>query len=65
MSAQEMVDLIEEMVEIKIRQQTTAAAKNGGRVTRELARVIFDANLADRERIRDIKQQLVQLLETA
>ena len=63
MTAEDMVQLIEEMIEIKVRQQATATAKNLGMINRNMARVVFESGVADRERMKSIKQALVQLLE--
>jgi len=63
MSAQDMVGLIEEMIEIKVRQHAAAEAKNLRPANRELARVIFETSVADRERLKNVKQLLVQVLE--
>ncbi len=63
MTAEDMVELIEEMIEIKVRQQATATAKNLGMINRNLAKVVFETGVADRERMNAIKQALVQLLE--
>lgn len=59
-----MVELIEEMVEIKVRQYASASSKNPHMVNRDLARVMFEANAADRGRMNEIKQALVQILES-
>ncbi len=63
MSAQDMVKLIEELIEIKVRQNAIATAKNMGLVNKELARVMYEASAADRDRLHSVRQLLVQVLE--
>jgi hypothetical protein len=63
MSAQDMVKLIEELIEIKVRQNAIATAKNLGLVNKELGRVMYEANAADRDRLQSVRQLLVQVLE--
>jgi hypothetical protein len=65
MSAQDLVGLIEEMIEIKVRQHATAEAKHQYPGNRELARVVHETSAADRERLRNVRQMLVQVLEGA
>lgn len=60
-----MVGLIEEMIEIKVRQHAAADAKTLHPGNRELARVIYQTNVADRDRLKHVKQLLVQVLEGA
>ena len=62
MSAQDMVKLIEELVEIKVRQNAITTAKNLGLVNKELGRVMYEASAADRDRIQAVRQLLVQVL---
>lgn len=62
MSAQDMVKLIEEIVEIKVRQNAIATAKNLGLVNKDLGRVMYEANAADRDRLQAVRQMLVQAL---
>jgi hypothetical protein len=63
MSAQDLVELIEELVEIKVRQHAATLTKGSGHASRELARVIFETNVADRDRLKSIKQTLAQTFE--
>lgn len=67
MTATDMVELIEEMIEIKVRQHAAQDAKTQNLKTanRELARAIYQATYADRERLQSVKQALVQILESA
>ena len=65
MSAQDLVGLIEEMIEIKVRQHAALDAKHLHPANRDLARVVYETNAADRERLRNVKQLLVQVLESA
>lgn len=65
MSAEDLVALIEEMIEIKVRQHAAAESKNLHSANRELARVIHQTNAADRERLKSVRQYLVQVLEGA
>ncbi len=63
MSAQDMIGLIEEMIEIKVRQHAASDAKNLHPANRELARVIYQTSVADRDRLKQVRQSLVQILE--
>ena len=63
MSAQDMVGLIEEMIEIKVRQHASSDAKHQHPANRELARLVYETNAADRERLKNIRLMLVQVLE--
>jgi hypothetical protein len=65
MTALDMVELIEQMIEIKIRQHAAAESKNLRTNNRELARVIFESTSSDRERLKTVKEQLVHVLEGA
>ena len=58
-----MIGLIEEMIEIKVRQHAAAEAKNAHPANRELARAIYASNAADHERLKLVRQSLVQMLE--
>ena len=60
-----MVQLIEEMIEIKVRQHAAADAKNQHPANRELARVVYESNAADRDRLKMVRQMLIQVLEGA
>ncbi len=65
MSAKDMVQLIEEMIEIKVRQHAASDAKNQHPANRELARVVYESNAADRDRLKMVRQMLIQVLEGA
>ena len=67
MTANDMVELIEEMIEIKVRQHAVQDSKNQNlkTVNRELARALYQATSQDRERLHSVKQALVQILESA
>ena len=65
MSAQDLVGLIEEMIEIKVRQHAAADSRHLHPANRELARVVYETTAADRERLRNIRQMLVHVLEGA
>jgi len=63
MTAQEMVNLIEEMVEIKVRHHAAMAARASGHANRDIARAISQMNVADRDRLQYIKTTLVRTFE--
>jgi hypothetical protein len=65
MSAQDLVGLIEEMIEIKVRQHAAAEARHHYPANHQLARVVQQSNSADRERLRNVRSILVQVLEGA
>ncbi len=65
MSAQDLVGLIEEMIEIKVRQHAAVESKQLHSANRELARVFHHTNAVDRERLNNVRQLLVQVLEGA
>jgi len=58
MSAEEFVNLIEEMVDIKVQQQ----AETQLRPKPELVRLLEEKRFADRRRLEMIKQELTRLL---
>ena len=65
MSANDMIGLIEEMIEIKVRQHAATEAQHLHPANRELARLIYQTSVADRERIKVVRHLLVQVLEGA
>ena len=65
MSAQEFVNLIEELVEIKVRHQAALSTRTSAQGNREIARALAQMNVADRDRLQYIKAMLVQTFESA
>ena len=66
MPAEDLVKLIEEMIDLKIRQHSaaTAATSNGnGKPAPNLARVIVETKFADRQRLEQIKDELARMIE--
>ena len=63
MSAQELVKLIEELVEIKVRHHAAMSAKTSTNGNRELARAIAQMNVTDRDRLHHIRSLLVHALD--
>ena len=58
MNAEKLVKLIEEMVDLKVQQHTTAALK----VNPELAKILAEKRETDRLRLDQIRAELVRLL---
>ena len=58
MNAEKLVKLIEEMVDLKVQQHTTAALK----VNPELAKILAEKRETDRHRLDQIRAELVRLL---
>lgn len=65
MSAQEFVNLIEELVEIKVRHHAAMSSRSSAPGNREIARALAQMNVADRERLQHVKAMLVQTFESA
>ena len=65
MTANDLVELIEEMIDIKLRQHAAQDTKNLKTGNHELARAFFQAKSEDRQRLQSVKQALVQILESA
>jgi hypothetical protein len=63
MTGQEMIGLIEELVEIKVRHHAAMSAKAPNNGNRELARAVAMMNVADRDRLNYIRKALVQALD--
>jgi len=58
MSAEDFVNMLEEMIDLKVQQRTEMNFKT----TPEIARVLQDKRETDRRRLAQIKAELVQLL---
>jgi hypothetical protein len=58
MSAEDFVNMLEEMIDLKVQQRTQINL----RTTPEIARVLQDKQETDRRRLAQLKVQLVQLL---
>jgi hypothetical protein len=65
MSAQDLVGLIEEMIEIKVRQHAAVESRHHYPANHQLARVVQQSTSADRQRLNNVRQMLVQVLEGA
>jgi hypothetical protein len=63
MQADTLIKLIEELIEIKIRQHAATTAGTTPGLNPELARVIALTKVADRERIIQVRSELIQFLE--
>jgi hypothetical protein len=64
MQADTLIKLLEELIEIKIRQHSATIMGNATGVNPELVRVLAMTKMADRDKIIQVRSQLVQLLET-
>ncbi|EEF59576.1 hypothetical protein [Pedosphaera parvula] len=62
MQAEALIKLIEEMIEIKVRQQAGANAAINSKLPPELAQLIARTKVADRDRILRVRSELLQLL---
>ena len=58
MSAESFVNMIEEMIDLKVQQHTEAHLKT----TPEISRVLQEKRETDRRRLEQIKRELVRIL---
>jgi hypothetical protein len=65
MSAHEFVNLIEELIDIKVRHQAALSARTSAQGNREIAKALAQLNVADHQRLQYIKAMLVQTFEGA
>lgn len=63
MHAEVLIRLIEEMIDIKIRQHAGSTSATTAHLTPELARVLAHTKMADKDRLIRIRSELLALME--
>jgi len=62
MTAEGMIKLIEEMIDLKIRQHASATVP-ANKTTPGLAKMVGEMHAADHRRLQQVKTELVKMLE--
>ncbi|HEX4644307.1 MAG TPA: hypothetical protein VH598_01735 [Verrucomicrobiae bacterium] len=61
MTAEGMIKLIEEMIDLKIRQHASATVPTG-KTTPQLSKLVGQMHAADHRRLQEVKAELLKLL---